>query len=527
MNYVGRLLFFILFLWAATQAWAGIAYQHGQAALQNKDSHLAQSYFEEAARRGFKFPELYAEHAHTVYLNAMQSKKAEDLKRALMLFQKAHKELPLKGKYLVYEARLQLELLRLNQKLNQSSWQEVKVLLTKAYDLKGSNLWIPFQVAKVYLSHIPFLNEAEIKWAYTQLKNPCLILPGYYLEPALEFLNSRNVSAAWMNEWLPKNYKVYRLAVEAFERMQAWDYWQTLYPDYLLLEKREAASKLAQAQSWIAEGYVEKVQPFLKRSFIEHPDEVSFVIYEKLIQYQMKQLGRSEKTQLEKSLREFLQKDGMAKPFDHFAKTFVHYSQDKLLQALYAYRTEDYEGAVKSFALAQNNDSDIRFMYAMSLIKTGQKDMAVTVLKKTLEDEYSDIDLKNLDLLEQLRPDLSAEIEAFKKENVVHYRPASAWAHENGHLRHGTQQGTVISVEPGKSWLFFSVRKQTGVQGDIFVVLRLHNRYVTSFWIQDNEWRPIRVPLQTEGGRFWLALDVMSHPDGETVAELGELRIKT
>lgn len=525
MSYLGRMLFLLLCLWSAHQAWAAVAFQKGEYAMERGDVSEAQRHFGQAIMQGFAWPDAAFDYAYTFFLQAMDSGDAALVEEAVQKMQTARGKLPLHAKSLVYEARLLLHKLELEGEITRTGWNAADALLNKAYDLKGANLWIPFQTAKVYLTHSDFSTREQKERSYADLQAACRLVPEYYLEPALVFLISRKAAPDWLAGWIPSDYQAAVLADSYFRRSGSWSYWKAFYPVFLELKKQEKQKRLILVAAAIQRGQPEKARELLLQTQWIDEDALDLKVYEGLLQFQTKRLGSIEKEQLVEDLVRFLESGKNLGGFTEFARVFIHSLRHDYLQGLYAYSQGDFKSAAAAFEKSDIKSSRKRFLHAQAYLQSGLREKAAQVLTVDLQQSYTDIDLRNLTLLEKINPALKEDIQALKEKNKVAYRPVSAWASGGGALRHGTDQGMLITLAPGEQDIFISARNLETAGFPTFVVVRLQGRYAGSFWIRSTQWRPFRIPVSTEGGRFWLSVQVMNHEGQEDTARLGEVRI--
>ena len=223
-----------MFLVSAKYAWSGIWFYRGQSQLEQGRPGVAVRYLETANIRDHKNPELLFLKGKAAFEQGVKVQDSAWFEGAVMQFEEAARGIPYYGRVWMYLALSRINMENASEDgLTNLEWKFIAPIIEKAYQLETNSAWMNYVAGSNLLSNVRHLSAEERKKGFAYLKQGTAMLPGEYLEPALNFLWTKFSNPKYLVDVTPKDLESYRTLIGFSESRQIWSLLENAYSVYL------------------------------------------------------------------------------------------------------------------------------------------------------------------------------------------------------------------------------------------------------------------------------------------------------
>lgn len=452
----------VLSLFCVHKAWAGVWLYQGERAFKEKRYERARSFFEEAKRINPWDNRLNYRLGQAEWQLAFRTKDKDGFERAGLYFQNMAQALPFYGRAWLYLGLSELARERLSDDgLQPSEWQGIKKYFFMALEKEPGSAWTAYHFGESFLSQDHFLSEEEKEMAFSQMRramalgprrpsSPFLGKPSEFLKQGLSFVWEHFRDFDLLRTMVPSDPSSYRYFLDFLSERSLWKYRESVEPESLNLQK---------------------------------------AFYERECQRGEEALSRKEFKRAFWAFRKAFWMRSWSYPKAKAGILIAEQAMGELPEGPHPLWKEDYRKTLRTI-LTEEDDPIGDFL----LRKLGP------VVQSAGDDELETLYRRRLQ-------GLPAAQEKIPLPPKLKY-DASAWWGDKANPT------LTLNLPPGRATLRLFLRRSSVTEPKMneggYVILRLNGRPVKGIFVNQAEWREIRLTIETSGGKRWLKADLLN-----------------
>ncbi len=535
-----RAAVFILALFSAQKAWAGVSLYAANRAFLARDFSAAA----EAVQKSVKMDPFNRAARFLLGKSLLEKGKKESdavlLQKAENVFSDLTREMPFYGRAWAWLGLSKIAVQAAGgEKITEGEWKKIQGCLLTALDREPSSAWLSWTVSKQLLAHSDFLNAEEKQRAFELLVFGLTLRyegqASIYLQPALEFLWKHFRDFELLEKAVPRDYASYRVLLGFIEEQKIWAYRSRVYPRFLEFAAVFYEAQCQEGRALLAKRNFRKAFEVFQRADWARQEMLEAKAGMLAARSRLDPVPYS-REQANLWLGEILEQEEMpAQAWLEDIRPAVQASQDPYLQGLWAYRSGQWQEALQGFNTDSRFKNRSRRWRADALKKTGEAAQALELLRPALDETNPDLRelilLKNMDSSRGPAADLKIReiLELSSAPRIV--LPAKGEKSEYG--LNGA--GIWLNLLPGETTVKILIRSKPYKGEFAYVRFQIwegdRHREAGDFYVSSPAGSLYSLNFKTSGGLRLLTVGVANgaqKPGGAgPEAEFGAVKVKT